>query len=425
MEPRGSGPVPSTWPGPVPSRNTLNTRPDPEKKPPAGTTEAPPPRSAPAAPTPLPPPSGEAAPLADDLADDLHPRADAAAELNGEQTINDPANPPGPLPAPPAASGTGEPRPPRARRSMRGPSAAVPSPLLTQVSPLLDLLKDDSASIRRRVSRELLALGPRVRPALARAARGPDARLRGRARELLLFAERRVAARHLARTAAHGAPRLQSGLLRLERFIDPSLDARPYLKALDAMGTEVAGLAAAEPKGLLRPLALVDYLSGQLSFSGFDPEATPAPTLAHVQLHRLLETKEGLPLTLCTLYALVGRRAGLTVDILPLPGRAMVQLTAGEERVLIDPFDGGRPRKEVDLVDYLAHHGLPYRRAWFQPAPDAVLLQRQIVNTVRCLRARGLDREARLLRVALGALSRSSRHSNGRSAGADRSGEQH
>ncbi|MDP6370165.1 MAG: transglutaminase family protein [Planctomycetota bacterium] len=373
----------------------MNTRPDPDKKPSTGPPEAIKPQSAPSSPA----TAGAEAAAREGLNPDgdqesLHPLRD------GSQTVNRFEDSPKQLPA--AAPTTASPRPAVAR-----PQPSSPAPL-AEVVPLLDLLKDDSPSVRRRVSQRLLALGRRVHPALARAARGPDARLRGRARELLLFAERQAAARRLACTASRGAPPLESGLLRLERFIDPSLDARPYLKALDAMGEEVAKRAAAEPEGLRRPLALVDYLSGELSFSGFDPELTAAPGLAHVQLHRLLETKEGLPLTLCACYALVGRRAGFTVDILPLPGRAMVQLTAGDERVLIDPFDGGRPRTESDLVDYLAHHGLPYRRVWFRAAPDAVVLQHQIVNAVRCLRARGLNREAHLLRQALGALSRNS-----------------
>jgi regulator of sirC expression with transglutaminase-like and TPR domain len=269
----------------------------------------------------------------------------------------------------------------------------------------LDLLVDDSPKTLRTVRRELLALGRRARPALRRAARGSDPLRRSRARDLLLFADRQDAARRLVRTASREFPQLEVGLDRLERFLDPSLDMRPYRKALDAMGREVARRAAAAPEGLARPLALVEYLANELSFSGFDPSRDPLPRLAHLQVHRLLETKEGLPLTVCALYALVGRRAGLTVDVLPLPGRTFVQLTAGEDRVLIDPFDGGRPRSEADLVSFLAHHGLPYRRAWFHPASDALLLQRQIVNTVRCLRTQGLTREARLLRVALGALS--------------------
>ena len=57
-------------------------------------------------------------------------------------------------------------------------------------------------------------------------------------------------------------------------------------------------------------------------------------------LHRVLERRAGIPITLSIVYIEVGRRAGLSVEGVGLPGHFIVRASEGEgDEVLVDPFN--------------------------------------------------------------------------------------
>lgn len=287
-----------------------------------------------------------------------------------------------------------------------GPGGSLPDPLRGATSRSEDpasgaalglvarLLGDGSATVRGELRRRFEAAGKAGRAHLRRASASSDARVRAHARTLLMEAERRVALRRLARYASAGRLDLETGLFLLGRLHTPRLDPRPYRRALDAMGRKVRGRAAARAGGLERARALVDYLGGELDFRG-DGDDYHHPDNVH--LHRAIERKRGLPLTLVALYLAVARRAGIEASAIPLPGHVMLRLRGGRRDLIVDPFHGGAARSQEALMGYLALHGLSFRPEWFRDAPDAALLQRQSGNLARSFEQRGLKREARAL----------------------------
>src|SRR5215207_5830149 len=84
--------------------------------------------------------------------------------------------------------------------------------------------------------------------------------------------------------------------------------------------------------------ALNRYLFDEQGFAGnisdyYDPRNS--------MLHRVLERRLGIPITLSVVYLEVGRRAGLRVEGVGLPGHFVVRAFEGEEDggVLVDPFN--------------------------------------------------------------------------------------
>jgi regulator of sirC expression with transglutaminase-like and TPR domain len=61
-------------------------------------------------------------------------------------------------------------------------------------------------------------------------------------------------------------------------------------------------------------------------------------------LNDVLDRRTGIPITLSTLYIEVGRRAGLAVDGIGLPGHFVVRVGG----TLVDPFHGGTVLSEED-----------------------------------------------------------------------------
>jgi regulator of sirC expression with transglutaminase-like and TPR domain len=250
---------------------------------------------------------------------------------------------------------------------------------------------------------ELEALGPVARPALRRATKADDARLRARARAALFALDRTRALRRLYGFALRPDADLERGLFLMARLARPDLDRRPYTKALDAMGAEVRARVAAAPDAHTAPFALAQYLGNELGFVGCEIDFNHPD---HIHLDRVIEKKRGMPLSLVAVYLLVARRAGLKAAPVALPGRVLLRLYAGQRSLLIDPFLGGKARTRQDCMNYLARHGLVPRPQWFADANDAALLHRHLLNLLGSHQARGHAREAAELALLSSALGR-------------------
>lgn len=114
-------------------------------------------------------------------------------------------------------------------------------------------------------------------------------------------------------------------------------DVGRCLARLDEMGERArARMLAARGS---RVEALNGYLFGELGFAGneadyYDPRNS--------MLHQVLGRRTGIPITLSVVYAEVGRRAGLRVEGVGMPGHFVVRAyeDEGGEGVLVDPFNG-------------------------------------------------------------------------------------
>jgi regulator of sirC expression with transglutaminase-like and TPR domain len=200
--------------------------------------------------------------------------------------------------------------------------------------------------------------------------------------------------RHVARDL-RGLADLESPLFLLGRLDRPELDSRPYIKAMDAMAQEIRRRTSHLQDDLRRGRILVQYLGEELHYRG-DLEAYTQPD--NLFLHRVIERRLGLPLSLCALYAFVARRCGLRTGIVPLPGHVMLRLYGDRQNLIVDPFHGGEPRSQEELLEYLRKHGLVFNPIWMHDAGPRQLLRRQIANLQNSLRSAG--REARARRLA-------------------------
>lgn len=263
------------------------------------------------------------------------------------------------------------------------------------------LFDDPSPTVWRGVRRELATAGKDARSALRRLVRSGSPRARARARRLLLDGERARVARRLCGYVQRDRIELEKGLLLLARFGSPDLDGRPYLAALDAMGAELLRRTEHMPPTIERALCLTQYLGDELGYAGEDDDYHHPD---NVYLHRTIQRKRGLPLTLAAIYQAVARRAGIDAHLVGLPGHVVLRLSGGDRRVLVDPFRGGVELSERDCLAYLAERGLTFQPRWFQDASDLDMLERQLRNLVVSYRRRGLQREIQLLGRVLHAL---------------------
>lgn len=281
-----------------------------------------------------------------------------------------------------------------------------------RLAALVELLDDDAPAIATAAREGLAEAGRRARPFLLRAERSGRPRQRARARALALELEREVVLRRLARRAASvegDGLDLEGALFLMGRLEHPALDARPYRRALEAMAAEVRARALKQPDDFTRPMVLAEYLGNELGYVGSEVEYDHPD---HIHLHRAIERKRGLPLTLTAIYLFVARRAGLRAAAVALPGHVLLRLYAGNRSLLVDPFHGGRIRQRADCLRYLAQHGMTAQASWFRDATETALFQRHLLNLMASHQARGRTRLARRLHRIARLLGRARRAEN-------------
>ena len=162
---------------------------------------------------------------------------------------------------------------------------------------------------------------------------------------------------------------------------DPGLDVAGTLLRVDALTDLVRtrGNVRSEPEAVAEALRAV--LAGDLGFSGrndHDPD--------NALLHRLLDTRRGLPVTLSALYASVARRLGVGAWCVHLPGHVLTGLAAPDRPILLDPFHGGARLGEADVADLVTRatgDARRFHRALLRPAPAVEVVRRLLNNLTR------------------------------------------
>lgn len=177
---------------------------------------------------------------------------------------------------------------------------------------------------------------------------------------------------------------LAEACLLMGAEVEPGLDPAAGLAELDRLAEAVAARLAApgdsdDPARAAAVLALV--LGARAGFRGAEADYAD---LRSSLLHEVLRRRRGLPILLSVVWIEVGRRAGLSVYGVALPGHFVIGVGDPDgDFVLADPFHGGRLLGVDDARGIaLGAGGAPDDPHLLMPAqPTAVLLR--ILNNIR------------------------------------------
>jgi regulator of sirC expression with transglutaminase-like and TPR domain len=166
--------------------------------------------------------------------------------------------------------------------------------------------------------------------------------------------------------------------LLLARDEYPALDVDGHLAELNAMAREarayLRGPLPARVHGLCR------YLFHEMGFRGnardyYDPHNS--------YLNVVLERRTGIPISLSAVTIAVGRRAGLNVVGVGLPGHFIAKAVEAGTEVLIDPYHGGRVLTPTDCTNLVRQvTGLSFEASplALQSHPPGLIVQRMLNN---------------------------------------------
>jgi regulator of sirC expression with transglutaminase-like and TPR domain len=183
-----------------------------------------------------------------------------------------------------------------------------------------------------------------------------------------------VRARRVAELALEG--QIGRAALELARFAYPGLDPESYLDRMAAMAGRVEG---STHLALRRVVGIAEGLGGNV-----DDYDNPDNSF----VNRVLDTRRGIPVSLSVIWMEVGRRAGLEVVGVGIPGHFLVY-AAGQ---LVDPFHYGEAIGFDEAAGLVATAlgGAPrLDRSWLEPVTDAHTIDRILRNLDHLYRERG------------------------------------
>ncbi|MFE6763244.1 transglutaminase-like domain-containing protein [Streptomyces sp. NPDC057689] len=186
--------------------------------------------------------------------------------------------------------------------------------------------------------------------------------------------------RRFAEEARAERPDLALLCLLVAAEADPELDAR----GIDEAQIELDRLAGMLPYGLRGGHAWASALAELLGERyGFEGSTADYRRLDSSLLHEVLRRRRGLPILLSVVWIEVARRAGAPVYGVALPGHFVVGFGDPGERVLADPFAGGRPLTDQDAeLMVTSATGERWEPSALEPArPLEVVLR--ILNNIR------------------------------------------
>lgn len=201
---------------------------------------------------------------------------------------------------------------------------------------------------------------------------------------------------------------LRSGMIRTPRYCRPAaydlfaaaaanLDATENLVRA-ALAVSMHELGTFDPSAIESQLAA---LATQVRARA--PSGRPAGLLAHLHsllfdelglrgntedyyhpqnsyLPRVLESRRGLPVLLALIYKSVAEQAGLKAYGLNTPGHFLVAVDGDQERMVVDPFAGGRTLNREEMVEWIGQWtgAIP----WHLDSPLPIATHRQWIARI-------------------------------------------
>lgn len=177
------------------------------------------------------------------------------------------------------------------------------------------------------------------------------------------------------------APDLLRGALLIARLDDAEVDVEAYAQEVERMAREIRDSLPDEADATLRFEALNRYLFQENGYHGSRHEYYHR---ANSYLNRVVDDREGLPITLSVLYIELARRLELTMEGVGLPGHFIVrwQRAPGDGQ-LVDVFDGGKLLGREDAAQLVREHtGEALTEDHLAAVATPQILQRMLMNLV-------------------------------------------
>ncbi len=171
---------------------------------------------------------------------------------------------------------------------------------------------------------------------------------------------------------------LDEAALLIAAEAEPSLNVDDYLHRLDALAAQFRADTRFDTSLGIPVSGLINYIHEDLEFSGnvsdyYDP--------ANSYLNRVLDNRQGIPITLALIHIAIGSRLDIPVSGISFPGHFLVQY-GHDPSTIVDPFSG-RQLSRADcqnLLRQMAGARATLKEEYFNQANPREILIRMLDN---------------------------------------------
>ncbi len=179
-------------------------------------------------------------------------------------------------------------------------------------------------------------------------------------------------------SSAHDDLPLDRGALLIAAAFDRELDVDREVAMLDGLAQGARGRVSPDLDPLTAINELNEYLFDHIGFAGNEADYyDPRNSL----LHEVLRRRLGIPITLSLVYVEVGRRLGLPLRGVGMPGHFLVR-HGDESSLFIDPYYSGVLLSEAECAERLRRISDTVRwdRSFLAPVTNRAFLARMLRN---------------------------------------------
>ena len=244
---------------------------------------------------------------------------------------------------------------------------------------LLRLLSDPNEQVAHTIQDQLARLGKEALPFLDQAERD-DAELQPRIatiKEEIRFGQIHNEFQQFVSQSARQDD-WEHGAFLIAKLAYPDLSIPQYRDGLDQLAEEFRTKwhAAESPSGKVAKL-LSNFLFKDKGFSG-NREEYYEPDNSY--MNRVIDTRQGIPISLSALYVFVGKRLGLPLAGVGMPGHFLVKLEGETPAQFVDCFNGGTILREQDCEQFITASGLDYDPQFLEKSSTPTILARMLRN---------------------------------------------
>lgn len=173
--------------------------------------------------------------------------------------------------------------------------------------------------------------------------------------------------------------------LQIAKLDNDDLDVDAYRQEVERMGRKIAATLAKDADDAARLAALNKFLFTDRGFHGSRGDYY---NRSNSYLNEVIDDREGLPITLSLLYIELGKRIGLRLAGVPLPGHFMVRTVPAEgEGTLIDVYGAGAVLTRAEAAKKVeSTASIPLQEEHLKPALKRDILIRILHNLINVAR---------------------------------------
>lgn len=131
--------------------------------------------------------------------------------------------------------------------------------------------------------------------------------------------------------------------LAIAQDVDPHLDLAATQAEVDTLAATLQRRLAPDASSIQKLRLLNHFFYRELGFAGnvnnyYDPDNS--------YLHRVIDTRRGIPISLAVLYMELAQQIGLNIKGISFPGHFLMKLSVQAGEIVLDPFNGASLSRE-------------------------------------------------------------------------------